>query len=82
MRRRLGTFLFLVGAVALVLFFTTHAAGYPQIPYFLAGVICISLGVFWIVTGKPESENPPSTRFRLIRQRMSKHDQNGSGGKA
>ena len=65
-KSKLGRFLFFIGLILLVIFFTVDQATHPTYGYLCAGVIVVILGAFLMIRGQP----PPaeSMRFRTLRR--------------
>ena len=71
--RKLGYFLFVVGALVLIVFIGSIMVDNPQSGFLFIAMILMAWGVYWMRKGTepPESSN----RFRLIR-RFNRKDQN------
>jgi peptidoglycan/LPS O-acetylase OafA/YrhL len=65
-KSKIGRFLFFIGLILLVIFFTMDQAKHPVYGYFCVGVIVVILGAILILRGQP----PPadSMRFRTLRR--------------
>ena len=65
-KSKLGRFLFFIGLILLVIFFTVDQATHPTYGYLCAGVIVVILGAILIMRG----QQPPaeSMRFRTLRR--------------
>jgi sugar phosphate permease len=65
-KSKLGRFLFFIGLILLVIFFTVDQATHPTYGYLCAGVIVVILGAILMMRG----QQPPaeSMRFRTLRR--------------
>jgi peptidoglycan/LPS O-acetylase OafA/YrhL len=65
-KSKLGRFLFFIGLIFLVIFFTIDQAAHPTYGYLCAGVVIVILGAVLMLRGQP----PPadSMRFRTLRR--------------
>jgi sugar phosphate permease len=65
-KSKLGRFLFFIGLILLVIFFTIDQATHPTYGYLCAGLVVVILGAVLMLRGQP----PPtdSMRFRTIRR--------------
>jgi hypothetical protein len=66
LKQRIGNFFILIGAMLLVLFFTSNASGAPNFVLLLAGIGSVLLG-FRMVRRPPEDPSE-SRRFRTLRR--------------
>jgi Na+/melibiose symporter-like transporter len=65
-KSKIGRFLFFVGLILLVIFFTMDQAKHPGYGYFCVGVVVVILGALFMLRG----QQPPaeSMRFRTLRR--------------
>jgi peptidoglycan/LPS O-acetylase OafA/YrhL len=66
-KSKLGRFLFFIGLILLVIFFTIDQAAHPTYGYLCAGVVVVLLGAVLMLRGQAP---PPddSMRFRTLRR--------------
>ncbi len=68
MRKPLGSFLFFVGLILLVLFVFSDIAEQPQFGLFAGGAVCLILAVaLWLTSPRPAPGEPPA-RFRTVKK--------------
>lgn len=62
---RVGQFFLFLGAISLVIFFTTGNSTSPPTMFFLAGAALLIIGIF--LMWKDWKPGPQSNRFRILR---------------
>jgi len=65
-RSKLGRFLFFIGLILLVIFFTIDQAAHPTYGYLCAGVVVVFLGALLMLRGQQPPDD--SMRFRTLRR--------------
>lgn len=78
MTNRIGTFFILLGLGLIGLFVLSDMAQTPTCGFFLSGVILLGLGIFlWVQHPRPPAQ--PSGRFRILRGRPRKEENDDEG---
>ena len=78
MKRKIGTFLLLIGVISLALFFISDIALATNFNYLLSGIIITGLGIY-LMRGTSAAPAQESGRFRFVRRIFGRKKKKGGG---